>query len=60
MPVLLRVARAMNPRKMAPVLARMDPMRAKSLTAGMATEEAEPTLDVAAEDLSSLPQIVGQ
>ncbi len=60
MPVLLRVARAMNPRKMAPILARMDPMRAKSLTSGLATEEAEPTLDVAVEDLNSLPQIVGQ
>ena len=60
MPVLLRVARAMNPRKMAPILARMDPMKAKSLTAGLTTEEAEPTLDVAVEDLTSLPQIVGQ
>lgn len=60
MPVLLRVARAMNPRKMAPILARMDPMKAKSLTSGLALEEAEPTLDVAAEDLNSLPQIVGQ
>lgn len=60
MPVLLRVARAMNPRKMAPILARMDPMRAKSLTAGLATEEVEPSLDVAVEDLTSLPQIVGQ
>ena len=60
MPVLVRVASAMNPRKMAPVLARMDPMRAKSLTAALATEEAEPTLDVAVEDLNNLPQIVGQ
>jgi flagellar motility protein MotE (MotC chaperone) len=60
MPVLLRVTRAMNPRKMAPILARMDPMRAKSLTAGLATEEVEPSLDVLVEDLTSLPQIVGQ
>lgn len=60
MPVLLRVARAMNPRKMAPILARMDPLKAKNLTAGLTTEEAEPTLDVAVEDLNSLPQIVGQ
>lgn len=60
MHVLMRVARAMNPRKMAPILARMDPMKAKQLTAGLATEEAEPALDVPVEDLASLPQIVGQ
>ena len=59
--VLLRVARAMNPRKMAPILARMDPTKAKTLTAGLAREEAEPTANVGAiEDLASLPQIVGQ
>jgi flagellar motility protein MotE (MotC chaperone) len=60
MPVLMRVAKAMNPRKMAPVLARMDPLKAKSLTAGLATEQPEPALDVPVEDLASLPQIVGQ
>lgn len=60
MPVLMRVARAMNPRKMAPVLARMDPMKAKSLTAGLATQQPEPSLDTPVEDLASLPQIVGQ
>ena len=59
--VLLRVARAMNPRKMAPILAKMDPMKAKTLTAGLAQEEAEPTADTSViEDLASLPQIVGQ
>jgi flagellar motility protein MotE (MotC chaperone) len=58
---LLRVARAMSPRKMAPILAKMDPMKAKTLTAGMARREAEPTADTGAiEDLASLPQIVGQ
>jgi flagellar motility protein MotE (MotC chaperone) len=60
MAVLMRVAKAMNPRKMAPVLARMDPLKAKSLTAGLATEQPEPSLDVPVEDLASLPQIVGQ
>ncbi|KQU96669.1 hypothetical protein ASC89_17570 [Devosia sp. Root413D1] len=60
MGVLMRVAKAMNPRKMAPVLARMDPMKAKSLTAGLATEQPEPSLDTPVEDLASLPQIVGQ
>lgn len=60
MPVLIRVAQAMNPRKMAPILARMDPLKAKQLTSGLAFEEAEPSLDVAVEDLNTLPQIVGQ
>ena len=59
--VLLRVARAMNPRKMAPILAKMDPMKAKSLTAGLARQEAEPMVAPGTvEDLASLPQIVGQ
>jgi flagellar motility protein MotE (MotC chaperone) len=59
--MLVRVARAMNPRKMAPILARMEPMKAKALTAGLAREEAEPKMDAAAvEDLANLPQIVGQ
>ncbi|MGC4077416.1 MAG: hypothetical protein QM702_10360 [Rubrivivax sp.] len=58
---LLRVARAMNPRKMAPILARMEPMKAKTLTASLAREQADPTVDPAAiEDLANLPQIVGQ
>jgi flagellar motility protein MotE (MotC chaperone) len=60
MAVLMRVAKAMNPRKMAPVLARMDPLKARSLTAGLATEQPEPSLDTPVEDLASLPQIVGQ
>ncbi|WP_423067565.1 MotE family protein [Devosia sp. CN2-171] len=59
--VLLRVARAMSPRKMAPILAKMDPMKAKTLTAGLARQEAEPTAAPGTvEDLASLPQIVGQ
>ena len=59
--ILLRVARAMNPRRMAPILARMDPMKAKTLTAALARQEAEPMADTGAiEDLASLPQIVGQ
>jgi len=59
--VLLRVTRAMNPRKMAPILARMETLKAKTLTAGLARQEAEPTIDAATvEDLANLPQIVGQ
>lgn len=59
--MLVRVARAMNPRKMAPILARMEPMKAKALTTGLAREDSEPTMDAnTVEDLANLPQIVGQ
>lgn len=57
---LLRVARAMNPRKMAPIMAKMEPTKAKDLTAAMAITPTEPTVAVTAEDLAALPQIVGQ
>jgi flagellar motility protein MotE (MotC chaperone) len=62
MPVLLGVTRAMNPRKMAPILARMDPLKAKALTDAIAAADAPstPVADVAREDLTNLPQIVGQ
>lgn len=62
MPVLLGVSRAMNPRKLAPIMARMDPMQAKALTAGLAAADQPPaaTADAAPEDLTNLPQIVGQ
>ena len=60
MNTLLRVARAMNPRKMAPIMARMSPVKAKDLTASMAIAPVEPTIAVTAEDLAALPQIVGQ
>jgi flagellar motility protein MotE (MotC chaperone) len=63
LPVLLGLAKAMNPRKMAPILAKMDPMKAKALTDGIAASEApaDPGANVAAaQDLTNLPQIVGQ
>ena len=60
MGVLLRVARAMNPKKLAPVMAKMDPEVAQTLTVNLAMNEAEPTIDFSGEDLSALPQIVGQ
>ena len=60
MTVLLRVARAISPRKMAPIMAKMNPARAQELTAGMAVDQVEPTIDLRAEDLSALPQIVGE
>jgi len=60
MNTLLRVARAMNPRKMAPIMAKMTPTKAKDLTASMAVTPVEPTVAVTSEDLAALPQIVGQ
>ena len=60
LPVLLRVARAINPRKMAPIMAKMDPLIAKELTAGLAVDRVEPTIDLAEENLAALPQIIGQ
>ncbi len=61
MPVLLGVAKAMNPRKMAPILARMTPLKAKALTDSIAAADAPPAPVVAAsQDLTNLPQIVGQ
>lgn len=64
MPVLLGLASAMNPRKMSPILARMDPSKAKALTDGIAAADtpADPlaTADAASADLTNLPQIVGQ
>jgi len=58
--VLLRVARSMNPRKMSPVLAKMNTERARELTQRLASVEPEPSLDAPLDDISSLPQIVGQ
>ncbi|WDR05426.1 hypothetical protein PSQ90_14235 [Devosia rhodophyticola] len=60
MDVLLRVAKTMNPRKMAPVLAAMNSTRAQELTVRMAANADEPTDKMDQADLSSLPQIVGQ
>ena len=60
MAVLLRVARAMSPRKMAPILAEMDPLKARDLTANMAIDRVEPTIDMAPDSFAELPQIVGQ
>jgi flagellar motility protein MotE (MotC chaperone) len=55
---LTRVAKAISPRKMGPILAKMDPAKAEALTAALAaTPVAENT---AAPDLSKLPQIVGK
>lgn len=60
MNVLLRVAKTMNPRKMAPILAAMDPARAQELTVKMAALADQPADQMTQADLSALPQIVGQ
>lgn len=58
--VLLRVARAMNPRKMAPIMARMVPEKAQALTIGLAADQPGTELAATPEDLAALPEIVGQ
>jgi flagellar motility protein MotE (MotC chaperone) len=59
MPVLLRVARAMSPRKMAPILAAMSTTKAKDLTSSLAADEGQQTVSVGEADPAALPQIVG-
>ena len=58
--VLLRVAKMMSPRKMAPILAEMDTMRAQELTVRMASAGTDPLDQMAPEALADLPQIGGQ
>ncbi|QDZ10780.1 MotE family protein [Devosia ginsengisoli] len=60
MDVLLRVAKTMNPRKMAPILAEMSAPRAQELTVQMATLADKPATEMTQDDLAALPQIVGQ
>jgi flagellar motility protein MotE (MotC chaperone) len=58
--VLLRVAKTMSPRKMAPILAEMEPPRAQELTVKMADLADRPPTTMTPDDLATLPQIVGQ
>ena len=60
MDVLLRVAKTMSPRKMAPILAAMDAPRAQELTVQMAALADRPAAQMTPDDLAALPQIVGQ
>ena len=60
MDVLLRVAKTMSPRKMAPILAAMDAPRAQELTVKMAALADQPATEMTPNDLAALPQIVGQ
>lgn len=56
--VLVKVAQAMNPRKMSPILAAMDPKPAESLTTAFALNNTP--APAANGGLAALPQIVGQ
>jgi flagellar motility protein MotE (MotC chaperone) len=61
---LLKVARAMNPRKMSPILAAMNAEPAQALTTAFATTgESDTVAETAAsgqsQNLAALPQIVG-
>ena len=58
--ILVRVAKMMSPRKMAPILAAMDTARAQELTVRLASETSENPEEMRAADIAALPQIVGQ
>ena len=60
MPVLLKVVRAMNPRKMSPILAEMAAEPAQKLTTALAATESTDVVAEVGENLAQLPQIVGQ
>ncbi|MDV3250479.1 hypothetical protein DevBK_03930 [Devosia sp. BK] len=60
MDVLLRVAKMMPPRNMAPILAAMDRTKAEALTVALASQTSENPEQMGAADLAALPQIVGQ
>jgi flagellar motility protein MotE (MotC chaperone) len=60
MDVLLRVAKAIAARKMAPILAEMSAQRAQELTVAMASVVTQPGEQMTPDDLASLPQIIGQ
>lgn len=60
MSVLLKVARAMSPRKMSPILAAMSPDPAQKLTTVMAATDNTDVVVATGENLARLPQIVGQ
>ncbi len=60
MDVLIRVAQAMDARKMSPILAKMVSTRAQQLTMQLADANQESANGTAAADPNALPQIVGQ
>lgn len=58
--VLTRVARAMSPRKMAPIMARMTPGKAQQLTQTLAMGPTPVAASAETAGLDSLPQIIGR
>jgi flagellar motility protein MotE (MotC chaperone) len=58
--VLIKVARAMDPRKMSPILAVMGPDPAQQLTTALASVTPVTTVPAMGENLAALPRIVGQ
>lgn len=60
MAVLSRVVKLMNPRKMAPILAKMTAARAQELTVKLALDGLQTAAPAAQGNLAALPQIVGQ
>jgi flagellar motility protein MotE (MotC chaperone) len=60
LPVLLKVARAMSPRKMSPILAAMSARPAEALTVALAATGTVDTVADIGENLAALPRIVGQ
>lgn len=58
--VLVRVAKMMTPRKLAPVLAAMTTARAQELTIRLASQTSENPEQMQPADVAALPQIVGQ
>lgn len=60
MDVLLRLALAINPRKMSPIMADMQTERAQALTQLMAEEQPDMSASTPTDDFSDLPQIVGE
>jgi flagellar motility protein MotE (MotC chaperone) len=59
MNVLIRVAEAMDPRKMSPILAQMASDKAEQLTTRMTAAGPDTAADSSPPDAGSLPQIVG-
>jgi flagellar motility protein MotE (MotC chaperone) len=59
MNVLLRVAEAMEPRKMSPILAQMSSDKAEQLTTRMAAAGTDSAMATTPPDPAGLPQIVG-
>lgn len=58
--VLVRVGRAMNPRKLGPIMAQMTPTKAQELTVLLAQTGPTGPAPAVPQDFANLPQIVGQ